>query len=40
MVTSLLELDANQIKEQLLCEKKHKIKPSPSNGLYLARIGY
>jgi tRNA pseudouridine38-40 synthase len=40
MVTSLLELDANQIKEQLLCEKKYKIKPSPSNGLYLARIGY
>jgi len=40
MVGALLQLDEMQIKEQLSCEKIHKIKPAPSNGLYLAKIKY
>ncbi len=40
MVGALLQLDGTQIKEQLSCEKIHKIKPAPSNGLYLAKIKY
>jgi len=40
MVAALLKLDAKELQEQLRCEKKHKVKPAPSNGLYLARIKY
>ncbi|MFT7004731.1 MAG: tRNA pseudouridine38-40 synthase [Sulfurimonas sp.] len=40
MVGALLELDAKQLQEQLSCKKRHKVKPAPSNGLYLARIKY
>jgi len=40
MVGSLLALDADKIKEQLLCQKNYKIKPAKSNGLYLAKIKY
>jgi len=40
MVGALLQLNEIQIKEQLNCEKKHKIKPASSNGLYLAKIKY
>lgn len=40
MVGALLALDADKIKEQLLCEKNHKIRPAKSNGLYLAKIKY
>ncbi|MDQ7062238.1 MAG: tRNA pseudouridine(38-40) synthase TruA [Sulfurimonas sp.] len=40
MVGALLKLDASQIKNQLLLKDKHKIKPAPSNGLYLAKIKY
>ena len=40
MVGALLQLDKNEIKEQLKCSKKHKIKPAPPNGLYLAKITY
>jgi tRNA pseudouridine38-40 synthase len=40
MVGALLKLDENEIEEQLNCKKNHKIKPAPSNGLYLARIKY
>ncbi len=40
MVGALLKLESNQIVEQLNLEKKHKIKPAKSNGLYLAKIKY
>lgn len=40
MVGALLKLNAREIQEQLNREKKHKVKPAPSNGLYLARIKY
>jgi tRNA pseudouridine38-40 synthase len=40
MVGALLKLNAREIQEQLNCQKKHKFKPAPSNGLYLARIKY
>jgi tRNA pseudouridine38-40 synthase len=40
MVAALLNLDAMQIKEQLECSFKHKIKPASANGLYLAKIKY
>lgn len=40
MVGALLHLNATQIKTQLSCSKRHKIKPAPSNGLYLAKIKY
>ena len=40
MVGALLTKNAQEITELLACEKKHKIKPAPSNGLYLARIKY
>ncbi|MBA3025291.1 MAG: tRNA pseudouridine(38-40) synthase TruA [Sulfurimonas sp.] len=40
MVGALLKLNAVQIQEQLSCQKKHKFKPAPSNGLYLALIKY
>jgi tRNA pseudouridine38-40 synthase len=40
MVGALLTFDAEKIQEKLLCQKNHKLKPAPSNGLYLARIKY
>jgi len=40
MVGALLQLNENEIKEQLTCRKKHKIKPAPPNGLYLSKITY
>ena len=40
MVGALLQLDEKQIKEQLNCKINHKIRPAPSNGLYLAKIKY
>ena len=40
MVGSLLQLNEKEIKEQLECTNIHKIKPAPSNGLYLAKIKY
>ncbi|WP_415398446.1 tRNA pseudouridine(38-40) synthase TruA [Sulfurimonas sp. CS5] len=40
MVGALLKLDSIELEEQLKCKKSYKIKPSPSNGLYLARIKY
>ena len=40
MVGALLSLDTQQIKEKLECIYNHKVKPAPSNGLYLARIKY
>ncbi len=40
MVGALLNLDNKQIKEKLECKNNHKVKPAPSNGLYLARIKY
>ena len=29
-----------EIEEQLACKKQYKVKPAPSNGLYLAKIKY
>jgi len=40
MVGALLKLNEHEIKEQLACIKNHKVKPAPSNGLYLAKIKY
>jgi tRNA pseudouridine38-40 synthase len=40
MVSSVLNLTQEQIIEQLECKKRYKIKPAPSNGLYLAKIKY
>lgn len=40
MVGSVLKLNAHEIKEQLDSKQHHKIKPAPSNGLYLAKIKY
>jgi len=40
MVGALFQLNPNEIKEQLSCEKKRQIKPAKSNGLYLAKIKY
>ncbi len=40
MVGALLKLNADEIKEQLACTNNYKIKPAPSNGLYLAKIKY
>jgi tRNA pseudouridine38-40 synthase len=40
MVGALLKLNAKELQEQLECKKKYKVKPAPSNGLYLARIKY
>jgi len=40
MVGALLALNPDQIKEQLACKKRFKIKPAPSNGLYLSKIKY
>lgn len=40
MVGALLALSSEQIIEQLECKKRYKIKPAPSNGLYLSKIKY
>jgi tRNA pseudouridine38-40 synthase len=40
MVGALLSLDAKQIEEKLNNVHNHKLKPAPSNGLYLAKIHY
>ncbi|MBL0709222.1 MAG: tRNA pseudouridine(38-40) synthase TruA [Sulfurimonas sp.] len=40
MVGGLLKLDASMIKAKLNCEKDFKIKPAPSNGLYLSKVKY
>ncbi len=40
MVGAILKLEADVIKNQLECKKIYKIKPAPSNGLYLAKIKY
>ncbi len=40
MVASLLKLNNQEIREQLESKKIYKIKPAPSNGLYLAKIKY
>ena len=40
MVSSLLSLDALEIKEQLELKTKHNVKPAKCNGLYLAKIKY
>ena len=40
MVGALLQLSQTQIEEQLRCAKNHKIRPAPSNGLYLSKIKY
>ncbi len=40
MVGALLALSSEQIREQLECKKRYKIKPAPSNGLYLSKIKY
>lgn len=40
MVGALLTFESSIIEEQLMCKKKYKIKPAPSNGLYLAKIKY
>lgn len=40
MVGALLQHEAYVIEELLTCSKKHKVKPAPPNGLYLAKIKY
>ncbi|MBC8238705.1 MAG: tRNA pseudouridine(38-40) synthase TruA [Helicobacteraceae bacterium] len=40
MVGALLQLDSKEISQQLASTAQHKIKPAPSNGLYLAKIKY
>jgi len=40
MVGALLQHDAKKIQEMLQNTQKHKTKPAPSNGLYLAKISY
>lgn len=40
MVGAVLKLNSDELKEQLDCTKDYKIKPAPSNGLYLAKIKY
>ncbi len=40
MVGAILKLDTQKIEEKLSCEKNHKVRPAPSNGLYLAKIKY
>jgi len=40
MVGALLSLEEDEIKKQLMCEKKYKVKPAKCNGLYLAKIKY
>jgi len=40
MVGALLKLNSVELQEQLECKKNYKVKPAPSNGLYLAKIKY
>jgi len=40
MVGALLDLDKEQIEDKLQNRYNHKLKPAPSNGLYLAKILY
>jgi len=40
MVGALLQLGQKELKEALNVVKAHKIRPAPSNGLYLAKIKY
>ncbi len=40
MVGAVLKLKENQIQEQLACINNYKVKPAPSNGLYLTKIKY
>ncbi|NOR57096.1 MAG: tRNA pseudouridine(38-40) synthase TruA [Sulfurimonas sp.] len=40
MVGALLKLNTKELQEQLGCKKSYKVKPAPSNGLYLAHIKY
>ena len=40
MVGALLELSEEAILDKLHLDKEHKLKPAPSNGLYLAKIIY
>ncbi len=40
MVGALLKLNAKELQEQLECKSNYKVKPAPSNGLYLTRIKY
>ena len=40
MVGALLTLSGDEIKEQLTCKKKYRVKPAKSNGLYLSKIKY
>lgn len=40
MVGALLHSTCQEIEELLACVKQHKVKPAPSNGLYLAKIKY
>ncbi len=40
MVAALLDFSSQEIQEQLSRVKQHKLKPAPSNGLYLAKIKY
>ncbi|MDB2562328.1 tRNA pseudouridine(38-40) synthase TruA [Sulfurimonas sp.] len=40
MVGALLQLNKDEILQQLECKNTHKVKPAPSNGLYLAKVKY
>lgn len=40
MVGALLDLNEKQIEDKLQDKKEHKLKPAPSNGLYLAKVKY
>lgn len=40
MVGALLNCSTEKIQEKLLDKKNHKVKPAPSNGLYLSKIKY
>ena len=40
MVAALLNSTAKEIQEKLLDIQNHKVKPAPSNGLYLSKIKY
>ncbi|MDY0116767.1 MAG: tRNA pseudouridine(38-40) synthase TruA [Sulfurimonadaceae bacterium] len=40
MVGALLVKNQKEIEELITCQKKHRFKPAPANGLYLAKISY
>ena len=40
MVGAVLKLNEAELQKQLACVKTYKVKPAPSNGLYLAKIKY